>query len=193
MILIQYALTWSLERTWLGGKNFMVSGMENPFSFFPPLSLCLTFPSVLMHLVLLVMVLLWTTNGLNNGRWSTLQLPLSIAYKKLFLVVLAPHVWGPGWSRRRIMFHVDNEADVHILNSRTCPDPKIMHLLHSSLKVAACFSLTFAAIHVPGRNNGIADTLSRFNFQAFHSLAPQAKEFPILIPLQLLAKLSLVI
>ena len=91
------------------------------------------------------------------------------------------------------MFHVGNEAVVDILNSRASPDPNIMHLLRSLLKVAACFSFTFAAIHVPGRNNGIADTLSRFNFQAFHSLVPQAKEFPILIPLQLLGKLSIVI
>ena len=91
------------------------------------------------------------------------------------------------------MFHVDNKAVVHILNSRTSQDANIMHLLCSLLKVAACFSFTFAAIHIPGRNNGIADALSRFNFQAFHSLAPQAKEFPILIPLQLLAKLSIVI
>ena len=128
-----------------------------------------------------------------NGRWSTLQLPLSIAYKELFPVVLAAHVWGPGWSRRRIMFHVDNKAVVHILNSWTSPDPNIMHLLRSLLKVAACFSFTFAAIHVPGGNNGIADALSCFNFRDFHSLAPQAKEFPIFIPLQLLAKLSLVI
>ena len=97
-----------------------------------------------------------------NGRWSTLQLPLSIAYKELFPVVLAAHVWGPGWSRRRIMFHVDNKA-VHILNSRTSPDTNIMHLLHSLLKAAACFSFTFTAIHVPVRNNGIADALSYFN------------------------------
>ena len=97
-----------------------------------------------------------------NGRWSSLQLPLSIAYKELFPVVLAAHVWGPGWSRRRIMFHVDNKA-VHILNSRTSPDTNIMHLLHSLLKAAACFSFTFTAIHVPVRNNGIADALSYFN------------------------------
>ena len=90
------------------------------------------------------------------------------------------------------MFHVDNEAVVHILNSRTSPGPNIMHLLRSLLKVAACFSFAFAAIHVPGRNNGIADALSRFNFRAFHFLAPQAKEFPILIPRQLLANLSIV-
>ena len=45
-----------------------------------------------------------------NGRWSPLQLPLLIAYKELFPVVLAAHVWGPRWSRRRILFPVDNEA-----------------------------------------------------------------------------------
>ena len=91
------------------------------------------------------------------------------------------------------MFHVDNEAVIHILNSRMSPDPNIMHLLISLLKAAASFSFTFAAIHVPGRNNGIADTLSCFNFQAFHSQVPQAKKFPILIPPQLLAQLSIVI
>ena len=128
-----------------------------------------------------------------NGWWSTLQLPLSIAYKKLFLVVLAAHVWGPGWSLRRIMFHVDNKAVVHILNSRMSPDPNIMHyFVHSLLKATACFSFTFATIHIPGRNNGIADALSGFNFQAIHTQVPQAKNFPILIPVQLLAQLSIV-
>ena len=32
------------------------------------------------------------------------------------------------------MFHVDNEAVVHILNSRTSPDPNIMHLCIAYLK-----------------------------------------------------------
>ena len=38
----------------------------------------------------------------------------------------------------------------------------IMHLLRSLLKVAACLSFTFTAVHVPGKNNGVADALSRF-------------------------------
>ena len=128
-----------------------------------------------------------------NGRWSPLQLPLSIAYKELFPVVLAAHVWAPHWSRRRILFHVDNEAVVHILNSRTSKDPNIMHLLRSLLKVAACLSFTFAAVHVPGKTNGIADALSRFNLQGFRSQAPCAKKSPVLISPQLLAPLSIVI
>jgi len=125
-----------------------------------------------------------------KGWWSTLQFPLSIAYKEPFPVVLVAHVWGPGWSGRCILVHVDNKAAVHILNSWRSADPNIMHLLHSLLKAAICFSVTFTAIHVPGRNNDIADALSHFNFQAFHSQAPHAKMFPVLILPQLLTQLS---
>ena len=58
-----------------------------------------------------------------------------------------------------------------------------MHLLTGSLKAAAWF----AAIHIPGTNNGIADALTCFYFQAFHSQASYAEKFPVLIPIQLLA------
>ena len=177
-------LAWSVE----------CFGQWNGISFFlfQPLSPCPTFRPVLMQLVLLVMVLLWTTNSsMVAGLLSNFHCPLLT--KNFFPPVLATHVWGLGWSNRRILFNINNKAVVHILNSRTSPDPNIMDLLRSLVKAAACFSFTFAAVHVPGRNNGIADALSRFNFQAFHSQAPQAKKFPILIPPQLLAKLSMVI
>ena len=89
-------------------------------------------------------------------------------------------------------FQVDNEAVVHILNARTSADPNIMHWLRSLLLVAACNCFTFSATHVPGINNNIADALSRFHWQAFRRLAPDAKNFPIHIPPQLLARLSTV-
>ena len=104
-----------------------------------------------------------------NGWWFPLQIPLSIAYKELFPVVLAAHLWGPRWTHRCILLQTDNETVVHILNSQTSPDPNIMHLLRGLLKVAACFSFTFAAIHVPGKKNSIAVALSCFNWQGFHS------------------------
>ena len=106
-----------------------------------------------------------------NGWWSPLQLPLLIAYKELFPVLLAAHVWGSRWSRRRILFPVDNEAVVHILNSQTSKDPDIMHLLLTLLNVAACLIFTFAAVHVPWKANGIAVCLSRFNLRGFRSQA----------------------
>ena len=116
-----------------------------------------------------------------SGQWPLHQIPLSIAYNELFPVVLAANVWGTCWYRRRILFHVDNEAVVHILNSLSSPDPNIMHLLYSLFKVAACLSFTFAAVRVPGDNNGVADALSRFNWQGFCSQAPCAKKSPSLL------------
>ena len=38
----------------------------------------------------------------------------SIAYKKLFPVVIAAHVWVHQWSHQHVLFHFDNDAVVHI-------------------------------------------------------------------------------
>lgn len=54
-----------------------------------------------------------------SSSWSYSQQSQSIAYKELFQVVLAARVWGAQWSRQHISFRCDNEAMVHILNSRT--------------------------------------------------------------------------
>lgn len=37
----------------------------------------------------------------------------SIAYKELFPVVTAGHVWGWQWHQHHVLFHSDNEAVVH--------------------------------------------------------------------------------
>ena len=98
-----------------------------------------------------------------NGRWLPQQASLSIAYKELFPVVLSTHVRGHRWGRQHILFRVDNESVVAVLNSRTSRDTAIMHLLRSLLQVAAQFAFSFAAEYVAGVNNGIADALSRFH------------------------------
>ena len=82
---------------------------------------------------------------------------------------------------------------IFILNLQTSKEPNIMHSLRSLLKVATCISFTFAAVHVPGKTNGAADALSRFNLQGFRSQAPCAKKSPVLISPQLLARLYIVI
>lgn len=125
-----------------------------------------------------------------NGKWLPQQLSLSIAYKELFPVVLAAHVWGYLWERQRVLFKVDNQSVVAILNSRTSRDPDIMALMRSLLFAAARFSFSFSAEHVPGVTNGVADALSRFHMQAFRNLAPHADHQPTVIPMQLLASLG---
>ena len=123
------------------------------------------------------------------GKWSTAQQPLSIAYKELFPVVVAAALWGHRWATKRVEFCSDNMAVVSVLRSGTSKDPNMMVLLRYLSLVAARNSFGFTASYTPGRDNSIADALSRFDFQRFHRLAPHASHMATPIPPSLLAHL----
>jgi len=120
-----------------------------------------------------------------SGAWVPSQADQSIAYKELFPVVVASHIWGSQWSRRHVLFRSDNEAVVHILLARTSKVPCIMQLLRHLLSAAARFNFTFTSQHIPGVHNNIADALSRFHWQEFWRLAPMAHPHPVPIAPQL--------
>ena len=80
-----------------------------------------------------------------NNQWffgtcSASQQPLSIVYKKLFPIVVAAYLWGPGWVSQRVEFLCDNLSAVAVLYSSTSRDPNLMVLL--------CY-LALLAIHFP--------------------------------------------
>ena len=120
-----------------------------------------------------------------SGAWVPSLADQSIAYKELFPVVVASHVWRSQWSRRHVLFRSDNEAVVHILLARTSKVPCIMQLLRHLLSAAARFNFTFTSQHIPGVHNHIADALSHFHWQAFRHLAPMAQAHPVPIAPQL--------
>ena len=124
------------------------------------------------------------------GSWSCSQAQQSIAYKELFPIVIAAHLWGPGWSRKHILFRSDNQSVVALLTSRTSKVPALMHLLRDLLLSAARWGFTFSSMHVPGVQNSVADAISRFHWQEFRRLAPDAHPSPCLIPQFLLASLT---
>ena len=109
----------------------------------------------------------------------------SIEYKELFPIVVALHVWGSSWFKQVVLFHCDNESVVFILNSRTSRAPDVMHLLRLLLMAAAHHNFIFSAQHIAGFANKIPDAISRFHWQAFRHLAPQADRQPTAIPLLL--------
>ena len=106
------------------------------------------------------------------GRWSPLQLPLSIAYKELFPIVLAASLWGHQWSAKRMEFRSDNTAMAEVLRSGTSCNSNLMVLLRHLSLLAARHSFAFTAHHIPGKSNAKADAISRFEFQWFCQLAP---------------------
>ena len=95
-----------------------------------------------------------------NGSWLPAQQPLCIAYKELFPIFLACHVWGASWARKRIEFHCDNTAVVSVIMSGTSKDEKLMHLLRALYLVSTRYNFKVTAKHVPGKSNCLADALS---------------------------------
>ena len=61
-----------------------------------------------------------------------------------------------------------------------------MDLLRRLTLLTLKYNIYIRARHLPGKNNEIADSLSRFQFQRFRLLAPQAEATPCKIPVVLL-------
>ena len=125
------------------------------------------------------------------GAWSASQQPLSIAYKELFPIDVAAYLWGPGWASWRVEFLCDNESVVAVLSSGTSRDPDLMVLLRYLALLAVHHSFSFTASSVRGKSNPVADALSRFQFQQFRHLAPQAEQSPMTVPPALLTALQI--
>ena len=64
------------------------------------------------------------------------------------------------------------------LNATSCSDTHVMHLIRLLAFFAAKYNFWFTAAHIPGKNNIIADALSRNNLSLFRSQAPEADYHP---------------
>ena len=113
-----------------------------------------------------------------------------MAYKELFPIVVAAHLWGSQWSTRRVEFLCDNESVVTVLSSGTSREIDLMVLLRYLALLAVRHSFSFKASSVRGKANLVADSLSRFQLLRFWHLAPNAAETPTPIPPALLAALQ---
>ena len=88
---------------------------------------------------------------------------------------------GPGRTRVSVFF-TDNEALVPVINNQTSREPHIMALLRPLVLACLRFNINFAARHIPGRFNTLADMLSRSQVDKFRELAPWANLNPVEVP-----------
>ena len=104
------------------------------------------------------------------GAWAVSQQPLSVAYKELFLIVVAAHLWGSQWSMWRVEFLCDNESVAAVLSSGTPRDADLMVLLCYLALLTVRHSFSFEASSVRGKAKPVADSLSRFQLQGLQHL-----------------------
>lgn len=111
---------------------------------------------------------------------------LHITVLELFPIVLAMEIWGSQFQNHKILFLTDNEAVVAIINKTSSKDKIIMKLVRRLVLICLRNNILFKAKHVPGKQNVIADKLSRLDFQKTLALAPWLNRQPVQIPLHLL-------
>ena len=89
-----------------------------------------------------------------------------------------------------VTFRVDNIAVVEVLNSTSCRDSHLMHLVRLLVFLASYHNFWFTASHIQGKQNTLADALSRNNMNFFYSQVPQASREQPRIPRELVTLLA---
>ena len=110
----------------------------------------------------------WGCGALSAHSWIQHQwLPeignISIAHRELVPIVIACFLWGRLWSGKVVQFYCDNEAK----------EKGLIHLLRCVIFLAAKHGFWFIATHIPGKENILADAISRNILKLFRSQAPK--------------------
>jgi hypothetical protein len=116
--------------------------------------------------------------GLFPDSW----LPYNITLKELAPIVLAVEAWADEMRDHCIIFHTDNMDIVHCLNKFSSKEPTVMSLIRRLVLLCLRFNILFKAVHIPGLDNKLADSLSRNNVATFFKLFPEADSSPSSCP-----------
>ena len=124
-------------------------------------------------------------------KWPPELQDASIQVKELVPVVVAAALYGRDWKDQLVVFLVDNQAVVEIINKTHSKESHLMHLVRLLVFFACHYNFWFRAEHVQGRLNTLADALSRNNLSRFFSQQPPVCPQPSNIPAALLSLLAL--
>ena len=95
----------------------------------------------------------------------------NIATLEMYNILVAIRLWGRIWKHKTILFRCDNEAVVAVLNSGKTRDPDLAEISRNIFMQCALDDINLQIEHIPGRNNQIADLLSRWE----DTSTPEAK------------------
>ena len=116
------------------------------------------------------------------GIWPESWKSFHISIMELYPIVLAVELWHSRLAHQSIIFHCDNSAVCHIINSHSSKDPVIMTLVRRLVVSSMKYDILFHAIHVPGLLNPLADALSRQDIAKARQLAPALAAVATCVP-----------
>ena len=114
--------------------------------------------------------------------WHNQGITSDVTVLELFPITVSLFVWDAQLRNKKIKFHCDNEAVVHILNKLSSKNPRVMCLVRVITLQCLRQNIWLKAVHVPGKLNSICDSLSRSLMSRFRELAPEADIYPCIVP-----------
>jgi hypothetical protein len=109
-----------------------------------------------------------------QGKWNDWWRQQNITLLELYPIVMALETWVDCFSNKQVLIQTDNMALVSILNKQTAKEPLVMVLIRRLVMCCLKNNVFVRAQHLPGWDNGVADSLSRFQMMRFRKLSPGA-------------------
>ena len=97
-----------------------------------------------------------------QATWPVAWKQCNIAVLELYPIYVLISMYGLKIQNSRIIFHCDNEAVVTIVNNQTSKDKTIMNIIRPLVLLLLKYNINLQTEHIPGVNNILADTISRF-------------------------------
>ena len=114
--------------------------------------------------------------------WQQPWQDFDIYVREFFAVWIAVCTWGDLWSNKQIIIFTDNEAVKDVWKKGTTPVKPAMRIIRTMFMFAAKRNFNILLQHVPGKDNILADALSRFQVQRFRTALPTADASPTVVP-----------
>ena len=92
-------------------------------------------------------------------------------------ILVAIRTWAPQWQGRKVVFHCDNQAVVSVLNSGNTRDMTLATMACNINTITAHLDIDLVTVHIEGKLNVIADTLSRLSINPC-----LMSKIPVLVP-----------
>ena len=107
--------------------------------------------------------------------WCHMSWPSHWASKSIAVlepIVVGIELWAHFLINKKVIFLVDNECVVEVLNAQSSKDEILLCLLRRLVLLSLKYNFIFKARHLPGIENTLADSLSRSKFQVARRIKP---------------------
>ena len=125
-------------------------------------------PSESVHLDASLTVFFFFGGGGGHGQMVyALDIPknymnYSIVHLEILNIMVALKVWGCYWQDKYIELFCDNLAVVQVLQTGKARDSRLATFVRNIWLITSIFNIHLAVTHIPGKNNSVADLLSRW-------------------------------